>query len=865
MAAKVLIDFEANLGNLEAAISKIEQGSDQLSESAAQAGKKVSEEYRKVASSAKAAFASQEVNNALKSQVDNVDKLADELKRLYDEEVRLLTQNKQNTAEFTKNAKAIEAARKQFDGLKSGVQTLNKELPKTAQEIAKLEDELKALALEGKQGTQEFNDIARAIGEYRAAITTADRAVDLYAKSTDAATGRLGELEDKLYDLALAGQTNTQEFKDTIAEVTKLKRAVFEVDQQVDSYVERSRGLTAVVQNVELVGNAFQIVEGATAAFGVENEDLQETLVRLNAIIAVTNGLEQVRTILLDQSVKKTGLAAIAQRGYTLAVGTSTGALKAFRLAIAATGVGLLFIALGSLISRLGESKQAFDDAANSVNDYQDAINKLNQEGLAAQQRLAAAQIKNLQLEGRISDQAAENLLRNNKLQSDIINNNIAAKEKETAALQRFEEQKAKDIEFFGKVTNATRQQLNDDLLAIETQRATIEKALRLEAVNDAIESNRKIKDETVKRVRTEITELETLQAKQIEIAQESLAITDNSTDAYNAFLRTREQQLIRQIALEENANESSLESTKELIRIQGELEKQQARATITNAEELAATINRIDTETQLKIKEARRQANEELIQEITQYVGAVQQSFNAIADLQRASTEQRIEQINRLRDVELEAINVASKSEAQKQREREALELRTNRKIIEERRKIARLNKAQGVFDAVINTAVAVTNALKQDFPLNIILAAAAGVAGGTQIAKISSEPLPSFGKGGWIDGEPHSRGGVDINAEGGEFVTRASEARKNRKELEAMNTSRAAFLKLIENNYVKPRLMAATLERGRDGVNVNVNARLNSSAMETELRELRRETRKNGKIMQKVLTGATSSRYSW
>jgi hypothetical protein len=112
------------------------------------------------------------------------------------------------------------------------------------------------------------------------------------------------------------------------------------------------------VQSVELLGNAFQIVEGASAAFGVENEDLQETLVRLNAIMAVTNGLEQVRTILLDQTAKKTGIAAVVQRAYTFAVGASTGAFKALRIAIAATGFGALVIALGFVITNFEKIKQ---------------------------------------------------------------------------------------------------------------------------------------------------------------------------------------------------------------------------------------------------------------------------------------------------------------------------------------------------------------------------------------------------------------------------------------------------------------------------------------------------------------------------
>jgi len=228
-------------------------------------------------------------------------------------------------------------------------------------------------------------------------------------------------------------------------------------------------------------------------------------------------------------------------------------------------------------------------------------------------------------------------------------------------------------------------------------------------------------------------------------------------------------------------------------------------------------------------------------------------------------ATERRIEQINRIRDVELEAIETSAKSEAQKQREREALEVRTTRKVIEERRKIAKVNKATGIFDAVVNTAVAITNALKQDPPLNFILAAAASVTGATQVAKISSEPLPQFGKGGWIDGAKHSQGGVAINAEGGEFVTNANSASIHKKELEAMNTSKAAFMKVIEERYVRPKLMQYALNNKRENMNVNVDAKLNSSSMESELRGLRRDTRNTSKVISKALSQSQSNRYSW
>jgi hypothetical protein len=57
----------------------------------------------------------------------------------------------------------------------------------------------------------------------------------------------------------------------------------------------------------------------------------------------------------------------------------------------------------------------------------------------------------------------------------------------------------------------------------------------------------------------------------------------------------------------------------------------------------------------------------------------------------------------------------------------------------------------------------------------------------------------------------------------------------------------------------------MAATLERDRNGVSVNVNARLNGSGIEQRLDTLRQETRKTGKIMQKLVASSNSSRYNW
>ena len=870
--AKVLLEYDANIGELKAVLKQIEDANVQITESATQSAKKVTDEYAKTSQAAKNAFAGQEVKKAVDNQAQSIDKLRQELEDLFNEQVKLLRQEKQNTQAFKDNAQALDATRKEFDKINGSVKQLNNSLPKTSQEVGELEDELRKLALEGKQGSEEFQNIAKRIGEYRAAITSADRAVDLYAKSTDAATSRIGELEDKLFDLAIAGQRNTQEFKDTIEEVAKLKRAVFEVDQQVDSYVERSRGLATVVQNVELIGNAFQIAQGASAIFGDESKELEEALIKLNGILAITNGLSQVRTILLEQDAKKTGIAAIAQRAYALAVGSSTGAMKAFRLALAGTGVGLLVIALGELISAFASTKEATEEQIELNKKLQESNNELEKSTLSASLRLKKAQTDQLVLEGKLTEAFAER----NNLQIEAANEiekvNEEADKKFQERLEIFKKSTFKSIE---EETKA-RRKLTNDLLLIEEEKKTLEQAIRIELSNEIKRLNKE-RVKSQKRTQFELTELETkgvetrlsvIQAaakKQLQLLNLPEEAQQKAVEQFASASRATISILQGEIAEREKLNLNTFEHRKQLLIEQNILDRFLAEQNISDVKEQNAEIFRLNQQLNKDLNELEKERNDDLIQQVFAYVSAISNAFSSIADLSAQVTENRIADIERLRDAEIKANNTAEQSYAKRKRNEEAINTRFNRQIIEEKRKQARIDKALGIFNAVIDTAGAVIASVKASpKTFGLPFSAFAALTGALQIAKISSEPLPQFGKGGWVDGEPHTRGGVNINAEGGEFVTNKQSARTHKAELEAMNKGRESFLKLIQERYVRPQLVEAMRDKDR-GFNVNVDARLNSTTMEKELIELRRETKRTGKAISKVLTSNHSSRYSW
>lgn len=165
---------------------------------------------------------------------------------------------------------------------------------------------------------------------------------------------QLKELKTQLLSL----DEGSEEFKKIAQEAGALQDKIGDVNRQVKNFASDTRKLDVAMEGVTAVSGAFQGVEGAMALVGVESEDLQKTMVKLQAVMAVTNSLQTVANALnkdsaLTQALNATAtkIMTVAQVGYTAAVGTSTGALKAFRIALISTGIGAIVVAVGLLIA----------------------------------------------------------------------------------------------------------------------------------------------------------------------------------------------------------------------------------------------------------------------------------------------------------------------------------------------------------------------------------------------------------------------------------------------------------------------------------------------------------------------------------
>jgi hypothetical protein len=189
------------------------------------------------------------------------------------------------------------------------------------------------------------------------------------------------------------------------------------------------------------------------------------------------------------------------------------------------------------------------------------------------------------------------------------------------------------------------------------------------------------------------------------------------------------------------------------------------------------------------------------------------------------ADTQRRQEELAALQAQQEEELRLAGDNEQKKDLIRQKYALKEK----DIKRKQAEADKKKAMLDIVINTAVAVVKAFATTGPIaGPVFAAIVGALGLAQLALVAAQPIPKFEKGGaipssdiqgMISGKPHAAGGVLIEAEGNEFITRRSQAMKgdNLGLLEAINMSDSERDAYINRHYVMPALQAKESEAAK------------------------------------------------
>jgi hypothetical protein len=122
----------------------------------------------------------------------------------------------------------------------------------------------------------------------------------------------------------------------------------------------------ALTSSLSGVTGGFAAVQGGMALFGKESDDVQKTLLKVQAAMALSQGIQSVGESVdsfkqLGAVIKSTavgqGVLTAATAAYNFVNTAATTGLKLFRAALISTGIGALVVGVGLLISNFSKIK----------------------------------------------------------------------------------------------------------------------------------------------------------------------------------------------------------------------------------------------------------------------------------------------------------------------------------------------------------------------------------------------------------------------------------------------------------------------------------------------------------------------------
>jgi hypothetical protein len=336
-------------------------------------------------------------------QMQVVDKeLADQVKKTMEV---YNTRNKATSDGLKKSSSDLETFSNNFKKVDKAIVggAYNKALDDLKKQISGTGDEFKVLAATVdvakkkldtlKPGTTEWNELNKQISDSEILLKAFNQGQGETEQKSQSLKARLRELKNELTLLEDQGQDNTQKFEELSIEAAKLEDQIGDTQKRIRGLASDTANIDAVIQGVQLLASGFQLGAGAVALFGDENEDLQKALVKLNAIMAITNGIQQIQNslqkenilILKAQAIGNSVLAtsneitAATFAAVGVSVEATSFAFKALRTAIITTGIGALVVGIGFLVEKISDWTTASKKAEEAQKRLAEATKAVNE------------------------------------------------------------------------------------------------------------------------------------------------------------------------------------------------------------------------------------------------------------------------------------------------------------------------------------------------------------------------------------------------------------------------------------------------------------------------------------------------------
>ena len=434
---------------------------------------------------------------------------------------------------------------------------------------------------------------------------------------SDAAKGLTTQIENQTKELALlrlAGKQGTAEYQQLSKETAILRDAVKDATAEITRMASDTSNLDAVLGAAAAASGGFAAFTGAMELFGAESEDVQEAQKKLQAVIAITTGVQAIQNAVQKQSAVMLGISRIQMAALskaqvynrlvtmqgTKATLAATVAQKAFNLIASANPYVLLALALVTVVGALVLFASNTDKSAKNQQKLNEAqkvwLDYLETEATEIN-RVSNERVAQLNRELNVAKARNASLSETRKIEDEILEERTKAHNKSVG----FYGQELDDLE----ANRAKLKQLHEMLLQVNTAKARGDSKIRIDVDLDGKIDKVKV-DDAIDAIQGQIDNV----GRAVDIAV-NLKTEGADLDAERKIQAAQRQQENRNAAKAETDILRKAEDAR-IALIKNSFDQQRAQRQAANARAIADIQLQLRTEANLTTK-ARKALNDQI------------------------------------------------------------------------------------------------------------------------------------------------------------------------------------------------------------------------------------------------------------
>lgn len=337
--------------------------------------------------------------------------------------------------------------------------------------------------VDGKQAQSSVGSIRKELKEANQELISAQQNFGEYSQQALSAARRVAELRDRIGEAAETA-------------------ALFDPGKKFQVFAGA----------LNAVAGGFSAVQGALGLIGVESEAVEKQLLKVQSALALSQGLsviadsvkdfQRLKAVLGEISVVQkvnaasNRLAASTMTAFGVSVNTTAVSFRVLKTAIAATGIGLLVVAIGSAIEAFSTFESAATRAANAQKSFNEQSKKIADEGLKAEQEFIDRQTKLLVSQVKARGGTAEEIA---KIERDALENRKKSYQRYFDEVVGLDKQAALDIEKNIKDLNAELIIQDNNAKAAQLERDKAQAKERSDIAKQAAEERKKAEQDANK------------------------------------------------------------------------------------------------------------------------------------------------------------------------------------------------------------------------------------------------------------------------------------------------------------------------------------------------------------------------------